>query len=268
MSGIEVIWNGVSSTTIPEFVCGNPIRSLLGVSRGSFVEIPGRAGSWYFGEQRGRRKIVLPCFVLSETFPTARRDALTAVADWLDLTVQAKLILGDEPTVYYDAVLLSAPDVQEWREKGGMFDLEFSVEPYSNEIDVTSYSVNPTSGVLFTHDFNLGLPTRPIIEVTPTDGVSISGFTLQINDRTIQYGSVLGTGTTVTINGLGLAVLSGTNDDSNVTGTYDPAVRLMSQVTGQFPLLDPGVNSVTFTKLGGDATAFTINVYYRRQFRK
>lgn len=267
MSGHEVIWNGVSSSTIPEFVCGPITRALLGSHRGSFVEIPGRAGSWYFAEQRGRRKVTLECFVLTDGAFSARRDAITAVAEWLDVQGEAQLILGDEPTVFYNAVLMTPPDPAEWRQIG-VFTLEFSVEPYSYALNPTTYNFNPTSGVTHNHDFDLEVMSTPVIDISPTNGTSITGFTLTVGTRTLSYAAPLGVGDTVSINGRGLAVLAGVNDDVNVTGTYDPAVRLMTAVTGQFPILLPGSNAITFTKLGGDSTTFDIDIYYRKQYRK
>lgn len=267
MTGILVTWNGVASSTIPELVCGQVTRDLLGAQRGTFVPVPGRAGSWFFPEQPGRRKITIDCFVEGATFPSGRRDAVTAVADWLEVAGEAVLILGDEPTVFYNAVLLTAPEVNEWREVG-QFTLEFSAEPYSYDLSSTSYTWHPTSGVELDHDFDLSAQVYPVIEITPTNGSNISGFTLVTNGKTLTYNTQVNNGDTVTINSIGMAVLAGTSDDTYLTGAYDPIDLLMSGVTGSFPVLLPGINDLTFTKLGGDSTTFTITIFYRKRYRK
>jgi len=269
MSGYEVTWNGVSSTTIPELVCGKVTRKLVGAHRGSFVDMPGRAGSYYFPEERGRRSISIECFVLdtSAVFPTGRRDAVTAVADWVDVNRECRLIMGDQPDVFYNAVLAEAPDVDEWRETG-IFELLFEAEPYSYDLAVTTYLNSMVSGVEESYDFGLTTATFPVIEVTPTNGTSAFGFSLAVGDTTLYYASTIATGDTVNINGLGMAVLAGTSNDVNVTGAYDPVDMLMSGVTGEFPVLLPDVNNFTITALGGTATAFDVNFIYRKRYRK
>jgi len=269
MSGYEIIWDGISSTTIPQFCCQKITRQILGNSRGTFVEIPGRSGSWFFPEQPGRRKIILECFVLEEevAFPTGRRDAVTLVADWLEIGRQGKLILGDDPTVFHNAVLIDPPDVDEWRSLA-TFELTFTAESYGYAINSSSWSYSAASGSVQNHDFSLLVPTYPIVEITPTGGSSITGFTLSLNGKILTYNTVLTTGSTVNVNSLAMSVLAGTSDDVNLTGAYDPLEMLMSGVTGSFPFLQVGTNEITVTKLGGDATGFTVNIIYRYRYRK
>lgn len=268
MSGYEVTWNGVSSTTIPQLICGRITRKLLGGHRGSFVEIPGRDGSTYFPEERGRREITIECAILEPdvAFPAGRRDAVTLVADWLDVNRQCKLILGDATGVYYNAVLAEPPDVDEWRE-AGIFDLTFLAEPYAYGTAVTTNTLALTSGVADNEDFGVNLPVFPVIEITPTNGASITGFTLTVGENTLTYNTLLATGDTVTINAIAMSVLAGSSNDTYLTGAYDPIDLVMAGVTGTFPILMPDFQDVTITKLGGTATTFSVKFYYRNRYR-
>jgi predicted phage tail component-like protein len=263
-----VTWNAVSSATIPELTCGKVTRQLIGEHRGKFVTIPGRPGSHYFPEERGRRKITIECFIMAadSSFPAGRRDAVTEVADWVDINAECQLILSDAPNVYYNAVLVDPPDVDEWRELG-TFDLVFEADPYAYDNTGSSHLFAMESGVEQSYDFGLSAQTWPIIEVTPTNGTTTTGFTLEVSGQTFTYDAIVSTGDTVTINAISMAVLAGTSNDVNITGAYDPVDLLMSGVSGTFPLLIPGSNDITITSLGGTADEFDVNFIYRKRYR-
>ena len=267
MSGYEVTWAGVSSTTIPQLVCGKITRKMLGSHRGTFVDVPGRFGSWYFTEERGRRQITIECFIeaANSSVPAGRRDAVTAVADWLDTNRESTLILGDDPLVFYNAVLVDIPDVDEWREVG-IFDLTFSTEPYSYGLSPTVEVFNLATGVGDTFDFDLLAPTYPVIEVKNTSGSSVAGFTFTLGGRSIEYGDTMVDDEVVTINSIGVAVLAGASDDTNLTGAYEVGDLAMTQVTGQFPILRPDINS--FGIVSTAASTFEVTIRYRKRFRK
>ena len=263
-----VTWNSVSSATIPELTIGKITRQLVGEHRGSFVSIPGRPGSHYFPEERGRRRITIECFIMAadSAFPAGRRDAVTDVADWVDINAECPLIISDAPGVYYNAVLAETPDVDEWRELG-MFELVFDADPYAYDSTGSSHLFNMTSGVPQTYDFGLMAQTWPILEITPTNGATTTGFTIEIAGQSFTYEAIVAVDDTVNINGLAMAVLAGSSNDVNITGAYDPIDLLMSGVTGIFPILLPGDNDIEITSLGGDSTTFDVNVIYRKRYR-
>lgn len=267
---MEVTWNEISSTTIPGLVCGKVTRPLIGGHRGTFKEIPGRDSSWYFPEERGRRRITIECHVMSQTespsFPTGRRDQVTAVADWVDINQQAKLILGDEPTVYYNAVLVDPPDVDEWRE-AGIFDLTFEAEAYSYDLTPTEVTWEAVDDLPETIDFDILAPVYPVIEVTPTNGTSSTGFTLSVGGDILTYAGTVLVNNTVTINGIALVVLAGSNDDVNLTGAYNPINSLMGSVSGQFPILVPGNQEFELVS-SGTSTTFDVVITYRKRYRR
>lgn len=272
MSGYEIIWNDVSSLTIPEFTCSTIKRGVLGAHRGTFVEIAGRDGAWYFPEERGRRKISIECFILAESFPQARRDVFTEVANWLDINGETSLVLGDDPTVFYNAVLLDPVDPDEWRELGE-FGLEFSAQPYSLAMETSAVEFEQIMDDEWSYNFDVMSHTRPVVEITNVSGGTITGFNFIMGSDgsgfggySLNYPGALADGATLNINSIGMAVLSGANDDVMLTGVYEPTDLLMTGVSGTFPIIEPGVVNMSIE--GEDTGAeVEIRVLYRKRYR-
>lgn len=266
MAGVEITWNGTSSTTIPELVFQNPTRQLLGNHRGNFLSIPGRRGSWYFPEYRDRRSIKVPGFIMADSFPVGRRDAVTALANWLDVDIEARLILGDQPDVYYEAVLGDVGDTDEWRELG-TFEIEFLVQPFS--FALTASSIEFTHGVTLNTAFDPDLlaPAYPVIEITPTNG-TITQFSFGLNGNSISFEGLVNSGQKITINSIAAIVQQGPNTDTELTGAYDPAQLAMSGVGGVFPYLQEGTNTINWYRDAGTATTFHTEIFYRKAYRK
>lgn len=263
----EVIWNGVSSTAIPELTIGVVTRRMVGDIRGSYVSVPGREGAWFFPEKRGLREIRLECFVEGDTFPTDRRDAITAIADWLDVEVEASLVISDEPGVYYEATLSEPVTPEEWREFG-VFEIAFLAQPYSLDLDTSSHSTTGDNDFIETWNPQLEVPVYPVITITPNNG-TITEFDLEFNGETLHFEGLIPDDQTITINSISAAVTSGANIDTELTGAYDPDDLVMGGVSGKFPLMiPPSNNSYHFIRQGGTATSITIVVSYRKRYRK
>lgn len=264
---MDIDWNGVSSATIPELVFSNPIREMLGSHRGSFLEIPGRTGAWYYPNVRGRRLITVPGFIQASTWPAGRRNAVTAVADWLDQDAESRLILGDDPSVFYLAVITDPGDVTEWRELGS-FQLVWNCQPYSFAINpsVSSHVVDQSQ----TDVFDLGnlVTLAPVIVITPTNG-TITAFNLTLNGDTLQWaGGTIALGNSLTINSISSVVTTGMSIDIELTGAYVPGDLSMTQVYGAFPFVRPGSNTLTYSQISGTATVINIDINYRLAYRK
>lgn len=263
-----ITWNGIPSSSIPELVVGPVNSQLIGKPRGSQIEVPGRDGSWFFGDSRGRRTLTAECFVLADTFQ-GRRDAVEAVAEWFDVETQAYLVISDRVGVYYEAIITEAPDVDEWRQLG-KFELAWEINPYAlaDEITVESFV---TTVADFTHNWDAGLDTNvfPVIEVRPNNG-TIDGFTLQVNSQDLYYaGPVIADDQTVAVNSIAAIVTSGLSTDTDLTGAYNPATVIMQSVAGYFPILiPPSTNSVRFLRGTGTATNVTVTISYRKRFRR
>lgn len=265
--GVEIKWNGVSSNTIPGLVFTNPTRQLLGGHRGSFMTIPGRVGSWYFPELRDRRSIKVSGFIIRDTGDfDDRRHTITALADWLDLDIQARLILGDDPTVYYEAVLGDCGDSDEWRDLG-TFELEWLVNPFSLALLTTTIPLSATATYVTTFDPDILTPIQPVIEITPTNG-TITSLDVGANGETLSWSGTINSGFSLTVDSKSAVVTSGLNTDTELVGAYDPSKVNMAGVFGQFPYLVPGVNTFNFHINTGTATAVSISIKYRKSYRK
>lgn len=261
-----VTWAGIASTTIPELVVGQVTRQLIGAVRGTLVEVPGRAGGWHFAQKRGRRKVTAECFIQVDDM-ALRRAAVEAVANWFDIEVEAVLKFSDEPGVYYEATVLEAPDVVEWRHSG-TFTLVWSVNPYAMDETITQETFAADADELHSWSPLLDVPVYPVIEITPTNG-TLTGFTLTTNGQSLQYSGLIPDDTTLAVNSIAAVVTTGPNTDTELTGAYDTTFVSMSGVSGRFPVLLPDVvNTCRFQKLGGTATTITVTLSYRKMYRK
>lgn len=255
------IYDGTSSTSLTGFVITKTTRRLLGDSRASFEDIPGRAGAWTFGEERGDRTITLSCAIVA-TSASTRRTAVTAVADWVDKSTTAQLILSDESDRYYDAILTESPDVDEWL-RVGQFELTFRVGPFAYKTSATTESWTASDGVAHTWTPADTVGAFPVITITPN--ADISSFILTVNGTSLTYGATLHSGSTLTVNSISYTATTGANIDTNLTGAYNPANVAMATIDGDFPLIVVGQNSVTLDTPGGQTAAMVVT--WRRRYR-
>jgi predicted phage tail component-like protein len=261
--GYAINYNGVSSSTIPAFVCETIERQLIGKRRHQFEEIPGMPGAWLFPEQAGLREITIHAYVLSDQWPTGRRDALKDVATWLETTAFSKLILGDDPTVYNMAVLSEAPVPVEWRGLG-TFDLVFEALPYTYDLAVTHQTDTKTPATQTITVVNNGdVPTDFILTVTPA--VNATSVVVSANGKTLTVAQPVTHAGQLTINGIAKVVETGPITDTDLQGIINPAKLAMANVSGNFPQLKVGSNNITITVTGD--TGYTSDLYFRNQYR-
>lgn len=262
-----VTWDGVSSTTIPTLRIGQVWRSLHGQSRGTYVELPNRAGGYHFNSRPGLRTIRLGCHIEAAD-ADARNLAIEDVADWLDVDYEAKLIISDRSDVFYRATLSTPPDPDEWREFAE-FEIQFTAQPYSEALLTTVESWASGTNENHVWDPSLLVPVYPVIEITPTNG-TLTDFTVETNGDTMSFvGANVNSGSTVTINSIVPIVLAGQSNDADLTGYFDPVNTYLLGVSGEFPILvAPGNNNVHLIVTGGTATTINMKVTYRKAYRK
>lgn len=261
-----IVWDSLSSTSVPGLTIGQVTRQLLGEDRGTFVEVPGRAGSWHFSEKRGRRKITVEMFILADTI-AERGDAVEALADWLDVTEEAILTISDNPDRFYRGVLMAPPEIDEWRELAGPFEIEWSVDPYSYDNSISSETWTSDADDTHVWDPSIEMIVYPVIEITPNNG-TILEFDLTANSRVLSFTGTIPDDTTIVINSITPMVTTGVNTDTQLTGAYNPANVFLAGFTGEFPELIPGSNSIRLQVLDGTATNITVTVKYRKQYRR
>lgn len=267
-NGKLVTWNGVPSSDIPELTIGQVSRELLGEHRGVFVDVPGRQGSWYMARPRGRRIITLDCFVEGATFPAGRRDAVSAVAEWVSLDGQGVLEISDMPDLFYNAVFTGNPVVDEWRELG-KFPLEFTCDPFAYAITYSTVLASSlTNDPVSIGVSDLERRVLPEIELKPTNG-TMTAFTFEMNGRSFIYsGGLIPVNTSFYINSIGQFASQGPTGDVNLVGAFDDSELRMAGVVGFFPYLVPGTQYFTLTRQGGTATSIDVTIRYRPSFRE
>ena len=265
MPGKVVKWNGVDSSIVTDLVIGQVTRQMLGATKSSSIYVPGRAGGIHIPQPPGLRKLSAECYVMSETF-SGRGEAVVEVADWLDVDNEAKLEVSDRPGVFYLAALESTPQPYEWRNLG-KFDISWIVQPYSYDLVVSSLLWTGDEAHFHTLEPDVSLPVYPVVVIKPTDGTMLSivlesaAGSLVVNDLNVLSGQ------SVSINSLVPIVSSGVNYDESLTGAFDPNTIIVHGVSGDFPILMPGTNNWSFIATG-TATSFSIDVQYRKTYRK
>lgn len=261
-------FDGVDSSTIPELLVTRVRRPLVAARRDEFIEVPGREGFWLFEEKAGARTITIELDVQADSF-AERRAAVIALADLLDApSGLSQLVVSDEPDRFHRCRLASAPDPDEWLNYATIA-VDLIADPYSyaTAISVETY----TAASATVHAF--AVPDKvygiPVIEVTANGG-TLTGFTLAMNGDTFTYGlggTGLTAGQTVTIDTLAYVLTRGASGDPDLDGTFDPALLDMATVSGDFPYIAAGANTITATKLGGSAATLTVSVRWRRRAR-
>lgn len=268
MSTKTIVWNEVSSAIVPELVLSQVWRPLLGASRNIHTYIPGRAGTWVTAGKPGLRHLRVEGYVQAAS-PAARRDAIEAVANWLDVEGEAHLVISDMPDRFYLATLNDMNDPNEWRETGTL-ELYWDIQPYS--FDETISTEAWTSDADDNHTFSpgLGVPAWPVIYITPTNG-TLTDFTIENNGDTLVVDDVsVASGNTIVVNSIVPIVYydNSMSYDAELTGAFPLGSVVLVGVSGVFPTLLPDiVNNIHFVKTGGTATAFTVNVEYRKTYR-
>ncbi len=248
---------GVESSTIPGLLVTRVRRSLVGALRDEFMDVPGRSGFVLFSEQPGRKRIVLSMHIEEGTFDQ-RRAAVRELADLVDVAGLANIVISDEPDRFHTVRLASNPDPDEWLVSAG-FDVEFAAEPYSQSLTPEQLLITTFPGVAANPG---GVIAVPVVQVTATGNVD--GYRLTFGDFVFEDTASIAPGATKTINSISYTANTGTSTDTNLDGTFDPLTLEMAGISGDFPLLLPGDNTVNAEVLaGGGSIALDIDFRVR-----
>ena len=257
---------GISlASAVPEALVLRVVRPLLGNRRDTFVEVPGRESSWRFVEEPGDRILSVDLDLQALTF-AERRAAVTAIADWADTLAGAvPLIVDDQPDRSWSASLIDPPDPAEWLTRAE-FPLSFRVGPYAEATAVSTHLVSGSGG---TFSDTWSAPDEviswPVVELVPTGGTLLT-FSLTLNGETVSVTETIAAAGAISISSISSLVTFGPNDDSNLTGVWDPADLRMSAVAGDFGAILPGANAFQLDYTG-TAASVAATITWRRRFR-
>lgn len=205
-------------------------------------------------------------FLIADTI-AGRGATVEALADWLDVGEVANLQISDHPDRFYRGVLISSPEIDEWRELAGPFEMEWSVDPYAYDNTVSTRTWTSDGTATETWAAGLLINSFPVITIQPTNG-TLTNIDLEVNGSTLSYVGTIPDDTIVVVNSISPIITTGVMTDTELTGAYNTANVFVAGFTGDFPELIPGSNSVRLIKNSGTATAIDINVYYRKQYRR
>ena len=243
---VTVSLDGISSSTIPELVIENVSRQITPAIRDVFREVPGRVGSWLFEEVGGDRELALTIAAVGDTL-AERRAAVRAAGAWLygDGLGRRKLIVDDEPDRFVWAKLAGSPVADELMRRG-RFEAGFRTSAFSESVAISTDVLAGSGSIVITPATELAAFFEPSIEVTATAALG-SGFSVDVDGTTISYGAAMALNDVVTISTLATTVTTGADTDTDLEGIFDPTLLAMTSVSGDFPVLRPGTNTVTLS---------------------
>lgn len=258
------------SDAVPEALITRVRRELLGSIRDRFEEIPGRQGSWRFGEEAGDRTLTLELNLVgaADDYPVevpaleARRAAVRALAEWVDLEGFQALVIDDEPDRYWMARIAKSSSVDEWLTAADL-ELDFRTGPFAYALELSTHTWSSSDAVAEVFVIPDTVNAFPVLELTIDDAtVDPAGLTIIVNGLELSIGDALADTDVRTVSSLTYTVTSAPNADTELTGLIDLDNLAMSNVDGDFPILVPDTNSVAIE--GADTNAV---LTWRRRYR-
>ena len=223
-------------------------RPFLPATRDQYKEIPGMDGSHLFPEKLPDLMIDgIECSIEEDSLFILRQRARQIVA-WLLTPARVKLILDDEPGVFYWVKLYNRGDIQQTI-AFGEFNPIFRGLPYAYSVSPVVVEQDIANAGTLTLTNSGGVNTPVAIEISGSSALT-NGFTLNINGDECIYLSAVDVGKTVYI------------DTERMTVQLDGTSALLYH-DGTFSVLVPGSNTLTYTN--PDTTGAHIKItYYER----
>jgi predicted phage tail component-like protein len=254
-------FDGNPSTGIAGLEILGVARPFLGDLRDERVEMPGRLGTYQFAEEDGDGLLTIRCHILGGSLDL-RRQAVRDTAAWARSRRPKRLSFSDETDRYYVAKLDSRDRPEEWL-LAAEFDLTFRCYPFALASTISTEAWTASDNV--PHTWSLSDEVDADCEVEITAGSAITGgFTLTCNGVDLVYGTTVSAAGVVTISSVSTTVFTGVSPDTELEGVYVDANLSFVDVSGEFPILVPGVNSVTVNTANGVGCGVVVR--HRRRY--
>lgn len=223
-------WNGERSTSRGIYVSEQP-PIMIPVERVKYETVAGKSGVVAITEGEKVYKDVtmtVKCWV--------KGDAdLSSITSWM--RGEGKITFGNRPEGYYKGRLSSQAELKRFgKSEVREFSLVFRCQPYLYLKDNTVFAF--TEPVVLENMYNE--TALPIIRIEGTGDI----------DLTIQ-------GKTVSFTGL----TDGITVNSEIEEAYNGSILMNNCMVGAFPVLEPGMNAVSFT---GDVTSIEVIANWRK----
>jgi len=176
--------NGVPATTYGITLAYAPGQPMLSETRDRMVQIPGKAGNYWFDSDLGPRTFSLPCRFVT-TDPAALDVLIRAFAHVLTHVhgkpIQLALIFDDAPGLTY--MVRYAGQIPFDRAWVGCSEFTLDLiadDPYAYEVEDSTSATITTSGGLFVvaSSGNVGTPAKVCIK--NNGAAPLTGFTITI----------------------------------------------------------------------------------------
>lgn len=184
------VLDGVAASAYGITLRYSPSIPMLPATRDRTVEIPGRAGAYWFDSDVGQRQFSLPCD-FRDCADAAALDVLIKAFARALVDVNGKpralsLVFDDAPTITY--TVRYSGEIPFDRQWVGCSEFTLSLvadEPYGREVEeVTSGTITTSPGVLsVTGTCTVASPAK--ICITNNGGSAIDGFTITIGGWTV-----------------------------------------------------------------------------------
>ena len=233
----EFRFAGIPSSQYHVKMLKSPILVLPG-TRDKILTIPGRHGTIRMPHDWQERTIQIECWLAASSMQELH-DKLDTLRAWLGQG-QQRLTLGYMPDRYYIATFAGGALEAEIKAHQGLFSLEFvCAEPFAYDIVPDVVTITTTS---HQHNQRGTAPAKPLLvlrgQILPGQQISITNGT-----RTIVYTGLLATNEQLEI-------------DCDTMSAFRVVSALRTNVISQiataaFPVLEPGLNTITITPAGG-----------------
>lgn len=235
-------FNDIESSVF-DLVCQSVRRPLLPAVKQQRVELSNSSGVYDFNNSEyGLRQVAMKVMYIGKDYYELRSRA-RQIAAWLGTDDWTRLIIHDEPDLYYSAKITSESELQSMWE-AGVAEVVFDCQPFAYSLVEESKKFKPSNGTVYnftnpgTRAINYKSPPGSKFNVVVTG--SWNTLTLKMNDKTLTY-KTSGSGTLV-LDSLAMDVLlNGANRFDSIDGDID-----------EFFQINPGDNTLTVTGSGLD----------------
>jgi predicted phage tail component-like protein len=224
-------FNGISSASMG-VTMKSKNRQLQPLANDSYLQIPGRQGSYLYPRELADRVILLDCGIVQDTLENLRIK-LRAISAWLYTANRASLSFDDEPGISYQAKLDVATDLTQLYTMG-TFTLSFLAEPLAYGTQQTASFIADAVTVTNTGTFT----SLPIFDATFTAAAT-------------EWKAILGSSYVRVVNAF--AIGNTLEVDCNTGKVFINGVQAMQLLDWQntiFFALAVGSNTMTITPAG------------------
>jgi predicted phage tail component-like protein len=224
-------FNGVSSASLG-VTMKSKNRQILPLANDSYLQIPGRQGSYLYPRELADRVIELDCGILQNSLENLRVK-MRLISAWLYTANRASLSFDDEPGISYQAKLDKAIDLAQLYTMG-TFTLEFRCEPLAYGTLQTANFVTDAVTVNNAGTF----PALPIFDATFT--TTATEWKAILGSSYVRVVNAFAIGNTLEIDcNTGKVLVNGT-----------AAMNLLDWQNSVFFALAVGNNTLTITPAG------------------